>query len=144
MLSVQYRLAPEHPGPAPVEDAYAGLRWLADHAGELGIDPAPAPGRLADTAGLASAYIDVRQLDIFRVEDIRYALKATATASCGACDPPSPRRPQTRRGPPPSPLSGGSTAGEAADADREDQQGALEEVLVIRVEAQQGHGIEAH
>ncbi len=29
MLSVQYRLAPEHPHPAPVEDAYAGLAWPA-------------------------------------------------------------------------------------------------------------------
>lgn len=40
MLSLQYRLAPEHPHPVPVEDAYAGLTWLAGHAGELGIDPA--------------------------------------------------------------------------------------------------------
>ena len=40
MLSVQYRLAPEHPHPVPVEDAYAGLTWLAGHAGDLGIDPA--------------------------------------------------------------------------------------------------------
>jgi acetyl esterase/lipase len=38
MLSLQYRLAPEHPNPVPVEDAYAGLTWLAGHAGELGID----------------------------------------------------------------------------------------------------------
>jgi acetyl esterase/lipase len=28
MLSVQYRLAPEHPHPVPAEDAYAGLTWL--------------------------------------------------------------------------------------------------------------------
>jgi acetyl esterase/lipase len=40
MLSLQYRLAPEHPHPVPVEDAYAGLTWLAGHAVELGIDPA--------------------------------------------------------------------------------------------------------
>jgi acetyl esterase/lipase len=39
MLSVDYRLAPEHPYPIPVEDCYAGLQWLADHAGELGVDP---------------------------------------------------------------------------------------------------------
>jgi acetyl esterase/lipase len=155
MLSVQYRLAPEHPHPVPVEDAYAGLTWLAGHAGELGIDPgriavmgdsaggglaagaailsrdrqgpaiarqlliypmlddrtttpdpyiAPfagwsyddnatawnallgaghemrdirpesAPARLEDATGLPPAYIEVGQLDIFRDEDIRYAL----------------------------------------------------------------------
>jgi len=44
-VSVEYRLAPEHPHPAPVEDCYAGLAWTARHAGELGIDPALLRGR---------------------------------------------------------------------------------------------------
>jgi acetyl esterase/lipase len=39
-LSVDYRLAPEFPHPKPVEDAYAGLSWLAGHAAEIGVDPA--------------------------------------------------------------------------------------------------------
>ena len=39
VVSVEYRLAPEHPDPVPVEDCYAGLVWTADHLAELGIDP---------------------------------------------------------------------------------------------------------
>jgi acetyl esterase/lipase len=40
LISVEYRLAPETPHPGPVEDCYAGLKWVADNAAELGIDPA--------------------------------------------------------------------------------------------------------
>ncbi|MFD3614617.1 alpha/beta hydrolase [Streptomyces sp. NPDC058676] len=39
VVSVEYRLAPEHPHPAPVEDVYAGLVWTAEHATEIGGDP---------------------------------------------------------------------------------------------------------
>lgn len=38
-VSVEYRLAPENPHPAPVEDCYAGLVWTAEHSAELSIDP---------------------------------------------------------------------------------------------------------
>ena len=156
ILSAGYRLAPEHPHPVPVEDAYAALAWLHEHAASLGADPgrigvlgdsaggglaaavsilardrngpaiarqilimpmlddrtvtpdpqlAPfagwtwddnrtgwdallgdaaggpdtpasaAPARVADPAGLPPAYIEVGQLDIFRDEDLSYALR---------------------------------------------------------------------
>ncbi len=39
ILMVDYRVAPEHPHPTPVEDCYAALVWLAEHAAELRVDP---------------------------------------------------------------------------------------------------------
>lgn len=38
VVSVEYRLAPESPYPAAVEDCYAGLVWMVEHADDLGID----------------------------------------------------------------------------------------------------------
>ena len=153
-LSVDYRLAPEYPGPAPVGDGCAALAWLVERADEFGVDPKriatmgdsagggvaagvaiaardagislarqiliypmlddrtvepdpeivpyatvsyddnftgwdallgadrggesvsalSAPSRLREFAGLAPAFIDVGELDIFRDESIRHAL----------------------------------------------------------------------
>jgi acetyl esterase/lipase len=39
VVTVEYRLAPEHPHPAPVEDCYSGLAWTAENSQMLGIDP---------------------------------------------------------------------------------------------------------
>src|SRR4051812_31778429 len=50
MLSVEYRRAPEHPFPTPLEDAYTALRWLHEHADELGVDR-DRVGVMGDSAG---------------------------------------------------------------------------------------------
>jgi acetyl esterase/lipase len=55
VVSVEYRLAPEHPHPAPVQDCYAALKWMAQNADELAFDV----DRLAVVGGSAGGGLTI-------------------------------------------------------------------------------------
>lgn len=58
VISVAYRLAPEHRFPAALDDTYAVLTWTAEHAADLEIDPERiAVGGHSSGGGLAAAVV---------------------------------------------------------------------------------------
>jgi acetyl esterase/lipase len=90
IISVDYRLAPNHPFPAALEDCYAALRWVFENAQGLGIDPsricvggASAGGGLAAALALLArdrAEVNVHfQLLIYPMIDDRNVAPADAT-----------------------------------------------------------------
>lgn len=66
VVAVDYRLAPEHPFPAAVDDVVAGYAWVVDHADELGTEPGHV-GVMGDSAGAtltAVLCIEARRLGL--------------------------------------------------------------------------------
>ncbi|MGD9734875.1 MAG: alpha/beta hydrolase [Solirubrobacterales bacterium] len=94
VLSVEYRLAPEHPFPAAVEDAWGAFAWAAENAAELGADPAriavggdSAGGNLAAAVSLLAreggGASPAMQLLIYPVTDLEGTMPSRLTYAEG-------------------------------------------------------------
>src|SRR6202046_3496551 len=63
VVSVEYRLAPEHPYPAAVDDAWAAVQWVAEHGSEIGADTSRLAVAGDSAGGNISAVIAQRSRD---------------------------------------------------------------------------------
>jgi acetyl esterase len=93
VLSVAYRLAPEHPAPAGLQDAYAAYRWALEHGGDLGARPGivavggdSAGGNLATVVarlGRDDGVPPALQLLLYPVTDLRGGTRSRALFASG-------------------------------------------------------------
>ena len=89
VVSVDYRLAPEHPFPTGVEDSYAALLWTAAHADELNVDTSRISVGGASAGGCITAVVALMARDrngpplVLQVLDIPVT---DITMSCASID----------------------------------------------------------
>src|SRR6202050_4017494 len=63
VVSVEYRLAPDHPYPAAIDDAWAAVQWVAEHGSEIGADASRLAVAGDSAGGNISAVIAQRSRD---------------------------------------------------------------------------------
>lgn len=80
VISLDYRLAPEHKFPTAANDAWDALRWLADHATRLGLDAA----RLAVGGDSAGGTLAAMCAVLARDADLPLALQLLFYPGCAA------------------------------------------------------------
>lgn len=88
MLSVEYRRAPEHPHPIPIEDAYVALVWLFEHASDLGVDRERI-GVMGDSAG---GGLRQHSRSSLASEAVRRLPVRSSSCRCSTIAPPHPIR----------------------------------------------------
>lgn len=138
LVSISPRVGPEDPHPAQVEDAYAGLVWVSEHADKLGIDPdnimvygksgggGVAAGHSVDGAGSGRAGPDPSDSDLpddrrsgdHRLQRVRERHLARCEQPGGLGSDPGRRRWWARRQPVRGTGSGHRFGGPASDLHR--------------------------
>ena len=84
VIAIDYRLAPEHPFPAAVDDAIAAFRWIAGEAESLGIDPLQLAVGGDSAGGNLSAVVGLRTRGDARRPALAALLYPSVDATCAS------------------------------------------------------------